>query len=102
MMKKFIILPITIFVCVFLLGFSINTGNSNPRVKAFAFTNGIYTSTDELEPIEEETAELPLLPSKTPRAGLIRAMLWTLPTRQPRQASLRPTTPTRGASKIKH
>ena len=60
-MKKFIILPITIFICVFLLGFSINTVNSNPGVKAFAFTNGIYTSTDELEPIEEETAELAVL-----------------------------------------
>lgn len=53
-MKKFIILPITIFVCYFLLGSTIETVNSNTQSVAYAAASGIYTSTDELKPIEED------------------------------------------------
>ena len=53
-MKKFIILPITIFVCYFLLGSTIETVNSNTQSVAYAAAGGIYTSTDELKPIEED------------------------------------------------
>lgn len=57
-MKKFILVPITIFICLFLLGTTIKTEDSNSQTVVYAAERGIYTSTEKLEePIEEETAE---------------------------------------------
>lgn len=65
-MKKFIIVPITILTCLFLLGATIGTVNSDPQVIAvdYALTDGIYTSTETLKPIEEETEEPVILSLK--------------------------------------